>query len=120
MTQANAISLDSFLSAIYDKEKQLTSLQFKAYIPPLKGTKVDWSAKVLNVYSMGILHSVFLDVKGNKFMELDFEIVDKTTALKLNKNQKYNFSGEVEKCRIAAVIQSINYYHCTVTITGFK
>jgi hypothetical protein len=117
---ANAISLDSLERQANNKYGQLTTLQFEEYLSTLKGTKVDWSGKVLNVKR--------LTSKGSYYIELDytpyhitqgylFKVLDKATALTLEKNQEYNFSGEISTCFKDALMFG---YACYINITGFK
>jgi hypothetical protein len=115
---ANAISLDSLNS----KSKNFTSLQFEEYLSTLEGIKVTWSGKVLKVKS--VISSPMEGYKEYYSVEIDtsatgenanfawpfetipsatgflierFEASNKTIALKLEKNQEYNFSGEIIK-----------------------
>jgi hypothetical protein len=114
---ANAISLDSFDSQVKNKNEQLTTLQFKEYISNLKGTKVDWSGKVLNVQSSGKgKYSIRLSVLLTPTF-YSFEVLDKATALTLEKNQEYNFSGEISECRYFSLLLGLS---CDIEITGFK
>jgi hypothetical protein len=96
---ANAISLDSLDNEVKNKREQLTEVQFENYLLNLKGTKVNWRRKVLNVINMGytvINNRYTVKLKNNdSWAAFVFFISDEQLALTLNKNQEYDFSGEI-------------------------
>ena len=113
---ANAISIDSFESTIENKNKQLTKLQLREYLSTIRGIKIDWSSKVENVWHNGTTYTIDFEGKTQIVSKIHFtyKILDKATALKLNKYQEYTFSGEVDNCWLWDKVE------CTVNITGFK
>ncbi len=97
---ANAISLDSLDNEVKNKREQLTEVQFENYLLNLKGTKVNWRRKVLNVEKLKFSYNkndYIVKLKNNDyFASFKFFISDEQLALTLNKNQEYDFSGEVQ------------------------
>ena len=120
---ANAISLVNLRSEIQDKEKQLTTLQFKTYFLGLVDTKVNWSGKVVDVVSSShngtyfvydITHNMKETNDGNFFRNFRS---DREIALALNKNQEYNFYGKIRSCSLRWKYLLAS---CSVDITGFN
>jgi hypothetical protein len=93
---ANAISLVHLDSDVEYMKEQLTEVQFGDYLANLKGTKVNWRGEVLQVTRVinSDKYSVFIS-PNDGFIYLSFYIFGKQHALILNKNQEYEFSGEI-------------------------
>ena len=113
---AHATNMTGFVDMMKNKKEQLTLLQFREYMPTLKGAKIDWSSKVRNVWHNG--NKYVVELKTTPGIEIYFThtITNKESALKLNKGEEYIFSGEVERC---TTIDS-NAIKCNVNIIGFK
>ena len=93
---ANAISLVHLDSDVEYKKEQLTEVQFGDYLANLKDTKVNWRGEVSQVTRVinSDKYSVFIS-PNDGFIYLRFYIFGKQHALILNKNQEYEFSGEI-------------------------
>jgi hypothetical protein len=96
---ANAISYDSLDSKVKNKQKALTEAQFDEYLLTLKGIRVNWRGKVLDVEKgwFDDNYSIKIDMVGDGFVDATFEGLEKTHALTLNKGQGYSFVGEVRR-----------------------
>lgn len=95
---ANAISYDSLDSKVKNKQKALTEVQFDEYLLTLKGIGVNWRGKVLDVEKSWFddSYTINIDMDGNGIPDTKFKGLQKKHALTLNKNQEYNFSGEIK------------------------
>ncbi len=118
---ANAISLEHLDSDVEFKREQLTEVQFDNYLLNLKGTKVNWRRKVLNVEKLGYtVNNKFryiVRLKNNDyFASFNFFIPDEQLALTLNKNQEYDFSGEVLSAGTTELSVPIYFY---IGISGY-
>jgi hypothetical protein len=89
---ANAISLEHLDSDVEFKREQLTEVQFDNYLLNLKGTKVNWRGKVLQVKRIRSekikpdKYRIYTS-PGYGFVFIRFHIFGKQHALILNKNQ---------------------------------
>jgi hypothetical protein len=94
---ANAISLEHLDSDVESKREQLTKVQLNDYFENLKGTKVNWRGEVLEVKSSGRNSDKYrVSIPSNDgIFILSLYISGKQHALILNKNQEYDFSGEI-------------------------
>jgi hypothetical protein len=126
---ANAISLAALSSTIQDKHEELTQAQFYEYVPTLIGVEVSWLGKVSDVkerertdlskeksyklYLVGMKYSVIeLNVLRVRIGALDYK-----TALSLNKDQEYNFSGKVVRAEyVVDFFDSGDYVYVDVVI----
>ncbi len=95
---ANAISYDNLNSRVENKKKAMTEVQFDEYLLTLKGIGVNWRGKVLDVEKdwLDDNYSIKIDMVGDGLVNATFEGLEKAHALTFNKNQEYNFSGEIK------------------------
>jgi hypothetical protein len=117
---ANAISLEHLDSDVESKREQLTTVQLNDYLKGLKGTKVNWRGKVSQVTSSGGNSDKYrVSISSNsEIFILSLYISGKQHALILNKNQEYDFSGEIVVAYESPFISS--RIELNINITEYK
>ena len=94
------IFIKSSIALTYDEidnnAGKMTEAQFDLYSDNLKGTRVKWTGKVIDVDSNWFSddYEVTIDMDNTGVSDVRFDI-DKHTALKLYKGKSYQFTGSI-------------------------